>query len=275
MTFTTARRTPSYFSRFGLIRQAILGLSLSLLAFTVQASRYEDGLMAYAVGNFTQAGEDFMAAAEAGDAGAEHMLMRMFEENKLYAENLQAETLKWTRRAAEKGVVHAQYSLGKLYAQQVATAKDAVEWLNRAAEQGHPDAYYQLGLLFANGAGEVRANANESTRLFQIAASEFDVYAQKGSADAQYKLAGMYQKGLGMKVNMKLALKWLEKSALQGHAMAQLSLGRIFALGVDVPRDTHQARYWLELAAAQGLQDAEILLSALQETDTTVALAFK
>jgi len=267
-TQKVARRTVGGF------RKAILGLSLSVLAFGAQANAYEDGLMAYAVGNYVKAGQEFMAAADAGDAGAEHMLMRLFEENKLYAKDLQAETLKWTRKAAEKGVVHAQYSLGNIYAQKQGNVKAAVEWYRKAAAQGHPDAYYKLGEIFSKGGKDVSADAQESRLQYQIAASEFDVYAQKGSADAQFKLASMYQKGQGMNVNMKLALKWMEKSALQGHVLAQLNLGRMFAKGIDVPRDSYQARYWLDLAAAQGEQDAVVLLSELKASEnTTVALA--
>ncbi|NOX91630.1 MAG: sel1 repeat family protein [Gammaproteobacteria bacterium] len=248
-------------------------MSLSVAAFGAQADLYEDGLMAYAVGNYVKAGQHFMSAADAGIVGAEHMLMRLFEENKLYARDIQAETLKWTRRAAEKGVVHAQLSLGKIYAEKQGDVKTAVEWYRKAAAQGHPDAYYQLGAVFAKGAKEVGANAQESRRLYQIAASEFDVFAQKGSADAQYKLAGMYRQGLGVKSDMVLTLKWMEKSALQGYALAQSSLGRLYAEGVDVPRDTRQARYWLSLAAAQGEQDAVVALNELKASeDRKVAL---
>jgi len=261
-------------SATGMFRKAILGLSLSVVAFGAQANLYEDGLMAYAVGNYVKASQDFMGAADEGNAGAEHMLMRLFEENKIYAKDLQAETLKWTRKAAEKGVIHAQFALGKIYAEKQDNVKAAVEWYRKAAEQGHPDAYYQLAAVFAKGAKDLRADAQESLRLYQIAASEFDVFAQKGSADAQFKLASMYQQGLGMKVNMELAMKWMEKSALQGHVLAQLNLGRMFAKGIDVPRDTHQARYWLDLAAAQGEQDAVVLLSEMKATgNTTIALA--
>jgi uncharacterized protein len=257
----------------GMFRKAVLGLALGTLTFAAQADSYEDGLMAYAVGNFAEAGRHFMDAADAGTAGAEHMLMRLFAENKLQAKDLQAETLKWTYKAAEKGVVHAQYSLANIYAEKQGDVKAAVEWYRKAAAQGHPDAYYKLGEIFAKGGKEVSADAQQSRLQYQIAASEFDVYAQKGSADAQFKLANMYQQGLGMKVNMTLAMKWMEKSALQGHVLAQLSLGRLFAQGIDVPRDTYQARFWLDLAAAQGQQDATVLLGKLNANeDAKVAL---
>jgi len=274
MIFAPRRTQNTTRSISGIFRKAILGLSLSVATFGAQANLYEEGLMAYAVGNYTKAGQYFMEAADAGNAGAEHMLMRLFEENKLYARDLQAATLKWTRKAAEKGVAIAQFSLGKIYAEKQGDVKTAVVWYRKAAAQGHPDAYYQLGAVFAEGAKEVHTDAEESRRLYQIAASEFDVFAQKGSADAQYKLAGMYQQGLGVKTDMVLTLKWMEKSALQGHALAQLSLGRMYAEGIDVPHDTRQARYWLNLAAAQGEQAAIVALNRLKEKDDTkVALA--
>jgi TPR repeat protein len=258
----------------GHAKKWFLGLLLSAAAFNAQADLYEDGLMAYAVGNFNKAGELFMAAAEAGNDGAEHMLMRLFSENRLYAHDLAGETLKWTRKAAEKGVMQAQVALADIYAEKQGNFKAAVEWYRKAAAQGHPDAYYKLAKILETGGENVQANAGESVRLFRIAASEYDVYAQQGSADAQYTLAGMYQQGMGVKKNIAMALKWWEKSALQGHALAQLSLGQLYARGEGVDRDTLQAKYWLNLAAAQGVHEAELLLAELKDVDSNnLALA--
>ena len=215
-----------------------------------------------------------MQAADEGNVGAEHMLMRLFSENRIYAKDLAQETLKWTRKAAEKGVMQAQYALADIYAEKQGDAKAAVEWYRKAADQGHAEAYYKLGAIYENGAKDVKADAQESTRMYQIAASEMDVFAQKGSADAQHVLAGMYQQGQGVKKDMAMALRWWEKAAMQGHAVAQLSLGRLYARGGDVQRDTNLAAYWLDLAAAQGEQDAVVLLSELKSAEgTNIALA--
>jgi TPR repeat protein len=255
-------------------KQLFIGLSLGAAAMTVQADAYEDGLMAYAVGNFDDAGHAFMQAADEGNTGAEHMLMRMFSENKIYAKDLAQETLKWTRKAADSGVMQAQYALADLYAEKQGNVKAAVEWYRKAADQGHAEAYYKLGAIYENGAKGVKTDAQESLRLYQIAASEMDVFAQKGSADAQNVLAGMYQKGEGVKKDIAMALRWWEKAALQGHALAQLSLGRLYAAGEDVQRDTYQAAYWLDLAAAQGQKEAVAMLDDLNAAEkTNVALA--
>ena len=164
--------------------------------------------------------------------------------------------------------------MADIYAEKQGNAKAAVEWYRKAAEQGHAEAYYKLGALYEHGANGVVANAEESMRLYQIAASEMDVFAQKGSADAQNVLAGMYQQGQGVKKDVAMALRWWEKAALQGNVLAQLSLGRLYTQGEDVLHDSNQATFWLNMAAAQGEQEAVALLDALKsKANTNIALA--
>jgi len=258
-------------SRFA--TRLICGLVLGASAFSAQADNYEDGLMAFAVGNFQEAGRLFMNSADEGNAGAEHMLMRLFSEGKLYSSSLDNDTLKWTRKAAERGIAQAQFALGELYIKRD-DAKSAVTWYRKAIVQGHPGAYYKLGQLLEKGAAGLSADRNESRHLFSIAASEFDVHAQKGDATAQNTLASMYEKGQGMNKNIKMAAKWYDAAARQGYALAQLNLGRLYASGNGVPRSTYQAAYWLDLAAAQGLREAQILLSEIKRSGKdSVALA--
>ncbi|MBL1277153.1 MAG: sel1 repeat family protein [Ectothiorhodospiraceae bacterium] len=254
-------------------KKVVVGLSFAVAAMSAQADYYEDGLMAYAIGNYAAAGHAFMQAADAGNEGAEHMLMRMFSEKKMYANDVAKETLKWTRKAAEKGVMQAQFALANIYSEQ-ANAEAAVSWYRKAAQQGHAEAHYKLGAIYEHGANGVSSDADESVRMYQIAASDMDVFAQKGDSDAQNLLAGMYQQGQGVNKDMTLALRWWEKSALQGNMLAQMSLGRLYARGNDVDRDTRLASYWLDLAAAQGSQEAATLLAEMDsETETTIAFA--
>lgn len=255
-------------------KKFLAALVLGACAFNAQANLYEDGLVAYAVGNFAEAGNLLMSAAEQGDPGAEQMLMRMFSEGKLFAADPEKETLKWTRKAAEQGYMQAQYALAELYANKLGDTKAAVEWYSKAADQGHPDAYFKLASILENGAKDVKADGAKSTQLYQIAASEYDVFAQKGDSNSQNSLASMYEKGQGVKKNMELAFKWYEKAALQGHALAQLSMGRLYLAGDAIPVDTLQASYWLDMAAAQGVHEAEVMLSQIKgKGDKVLALA--
>ncbi len=87
------------------IKTALCGLMLGTVALSAQADSYDDGLMAFAVGNFAEAGQQFMIAAEQGSSGAEHMLMRLLTEGKIHTTDLDRDTLKWTQKAAKYGIM--------------------------------------------------------------------------------------------------------------------------------------------------------------------------
>ncbi|VAW56512.1 hypothetical protein MNBD_GAMMA07-2216 [hydrothermal vent metagenome] len=125
--------------------------------------------------------------------------------------------------------------------------------------------------------------------------------AKKGNSDAQYKLARMYQMGLGIAKNEKEALIWLNKAAAQGHNKAkhkllfieikeqglnearikqldslqqqakgknpdaQYCLGRMYAEGVGVTKDLDKAIIWFNKAAFNGDNEAEDDAIAIEE----------
>ena len=51
--------------------------------------------------------------------------------------------------------------------------------------------------------------------------------AERGDKDAQYNLGSIYETGFGVNVDMKEAVKWYNKAALQGHQVSQLKLGML------------------------------------------------
>ena len=64
------------------------------------------------------------------------------------------EGYKWHRKAAEKGNVEAQYSVGYCYLMGWGveqSRREAARWYLRAAEKGMPQAQYNLGVLYAGG----------------------------------------------------------------------------------------------------------------------------
>ena len=81
--------------------------------------------------------------------------------------------------------------------------------------------------------------------------------AQKGDANAQFKVEQNYQK----------ALKWLKLSAEQKYPEAQFKLGQIHRKGRGVPRDYKQALEWYELAANQGHPKAQFNLGVMYDQE--------
>ena len=55
--------------------------------------------------------------------------------------------------------------------------------------------------------------------------------AEQGDPEAQYRVAIMYQGGLGMAKNDTQAFKWMREAAEKGHALAQHGLGFMYMEG--------------------------------------------
>jgi TPR repeat protein len=64
----------------------------------------------------------------------------------------------------------------------------------------------------------------------------------------------MYDKGLGIPGNDKLAESWYIKAAVQGYRDAQFNLGVFY---VNKRRDYKQASAWFQKAAVQGDVEAQ------------------
>lgn len=81
------------------------------------------------------------------------------------------------------------------------------------------------------------------------AAREFRALAEQGHVGAQYNLAVLYGRGLGVHLDDAQAVRWYTRAAAQGHGGAQYNLGVRYAKGLGVPRDDVRAYEWLSLAA--------------------------
>lgn len=92
----------------------------------------------------------------------------------------------------------------------------------------------------------------------------FYAAAKRGDAEAQYHLAGLYEQGLGVNQNYQRAISWYQKSALQGYQPAQISLAGLYAIGLGIDDDIGQSWTWLTVAERQQAQamitDAKLLL---------------
>ncbi len=69
---------------------------------------------------------------------------------------------------------------------------------------------------------------------FSRALQPLSSLAEEGNADAQYRMAIMYQYGLGVVRNEAMAEKWMRAAADQGHALAQHGMGFMYLEG-DCP----------------------------------------
>jgi len=110
-------------------------------------------------------------------------------------------------------------------------------------------------LLFTIGLNVVTfAQADENTmQIFDGSYSNVIntfTRAKFGDADAQYKIAVMYNTGKIVSKDNQEALKWYRKAAEQGNAYAQNNLAVMYDKGVEnVLEDDIEALKWYLIAA--------------------------
>lgn len=92
---------------------------------------------------------------------------------------------------------------------------------------------------------------------YQAALEEFHPLAEKGHAEAQYKLGVMYDVGKGVSKNDAEAVSWYRKAAEQGYVSAQYALGVLYYNGEGVPQDYEQVYAWFDIVASQGDKEVE------------------
>lgn len=125
---------------------------------------------------------------------------------------------------------------------------------------------YRLAVIFLTCAFPALATADYARGLaayksgdYATAHQEWLAAAELGEARAQYRLADLYETGLGVARDFHEASKWYRQAAHQGHPVAQHMIGLTYAYGLGVPRDAVAAHMWLTLAAASGDPNAQAM----------------
>ncbi|HTC20572.1 MAG TPA: tetratricopeptide repeat protein [bacterium] len=99
-------------------------------------------------------------------------------------------------------------------------------------------------------------NYGEAFQWFQLAANA-------GSAEGQYRVGYCYLTGQGVRLDEELAVKWLHRAADQGDARSEFNLGNCYEKGWGVLLSLDDAKKWYQAAAQQGFKAAENALKRL------------
>jgi TPR repeat protein len=84
-----------------------------------------------------------------------------------------------------------------------------------------------------------------------LAVKEFRAAAEAGNADAQFNMALMYERGIGVIKDEQESVVWYRKSAEQGNSNAQFNLAVMYENGRGTAVDYDQANQWYRKAAVQ------------------------
>jgi len=232
--------------------------------------------------------------AEAGDINAQFNLGVAYYYGKGVTQDKEKGCV-WYRRAAEQGLLVAQYRLG-CEREAEGDLIEAYKWYHHAAILGYPAAQEKLKELAANGDVVAKAalktwseiqdmlkKANTGDRDAQgflgheyangpanrrgVPLDDKEAYkwwlkaADQGLADAQYMVGAWYCNGRGVEKDIEIGLKWLQKSIGQGNAAAQYFLGKTYAEGQGVDKNESAAFEWYQKAAEQWYPAAIVQLA--------------
>jgi len=110
-----------------------------------------------------------------------------------------------------------------------------------------------------------------SRKDYATAMKEYRPLAERGNAEAQYRVGRMYEFGQGVSQDKAQGIAWIRKAAAQNHADAQQELGFVYATGDGVKQDDVQAVAWFRKAAVQGDATAQYNLGLLYAKGQGVA----
>jgi TPR repeat protein len=184
----------------------LLLLCISLLTIgcsNVTEKDFDDGMQAYARGDFATAMKKWKPLAEDGNVSAQTNLGVMYYQGRgMEAPNYQ-EALRWYRIAAMQGYPDAQFNLGLAHMEGKGVARDfneAVRWYKMAGENGYLQAQIMLADMYLKGQG-IAADQKEAAVWYGLA-------AEQGSAVAQYVLGNMHISGNGVSPDLVQAMRW-------------------------------------------------------------------
>jgi localization factor PodJL len=130
-----------------------------------------------------------------------------------------------------------------------------------AAQAGDPGAAYEVAIRFLQS-----RNAADHPK----AAPWLDRAAQAGLAPAQFRLASLYEKGLGVRKNPSEARRLYLAAAAAGHAKAMHNLAVLYTHGIDAAPDYAAAVEWFRKAASYGTVDSMYNLGILYARGTGI-----
>ncbi|KAJ1561742.1 hypothetical protein HK405_002991, partial [Cladochytrium tenue] len=164
----------------------------------------------------------------------------------------------WLRAGAAAGQPAAQFCLALCFYNRIGVAFDgtaAFRWCEAAARGGVAGAQNVLGNLHVEGTGCAAASARAGLRWYIRA-------AERKEAAAIYNIGTLFERGLGVEVDVVQALEWYRRAAAFGSVNAENILGIFCEQGVGLDRRMpSQAAHHYRTAALAGHPHAQYNLA--------------
>lgn len=232
---------------------AIEMLAVSSKPITKFAPGLNEGLAAYARGDYRAALEKLAPLAEYGVAMAQNTLGKMYLSGQGVSKDYDKAMLLF-RKAANQQLPNAQNNIGVMYAGGLGVPQDfrqAITWFEKAADQDFVNAMLNLVGIYESGTGVDKdpiAAEKWRHRAQGLAPSE-----EKGTVTVELSGSEQYRKGLEFYQGFRFreAFCHLLPAAKEGNPEAQLKLASMYRYGQGGEKDERQAKHWAEKGDAR------------------------
>lgn len=129
--------------------------------------------------------------------------------------------------------------------------------------------------VFASQPDDSAGQVAFKNKDYAAAYREWKPLADRGDANAQFNLAVLYERGLGVRRDFSEAFMLCHLAAAQGLAAAEVELGRMYARGWGTAQRYGEALEWFEKAAEQGDPNGERNVGWLYDQGYGVARDYK
>lgn len=232
---------------------AVRTLAVSSKPITKSFPGLDEGLAAYARGDYRAALEKLAPLAEYGFAMAQNTLGKMYLSGQGVSKDYDKAMLLF-RKAANQQLPNAQNNIGVMYAGGYGVRQDfrqAIAWFEKAADRGFVNAMLNLADIYEQGVGVNKdpvAAEKWRHRAQGLAPSE-----EKGTVTVELSSSEQYRKGLEFYQGFRFreAFCHLLPAAKEGNPEAQLKLASMYRYGQGGEKDERQAKYWAEKSDAR------------------------
>lgn len=178
------------------------------------------------------------------------------------------------QRAADRGDIHSQTQLGKIYLAGRGVEKDeklAFQWFLKAAENRAPivTAWAHLVVMFEQGIGTEKSEEGARKWLDRIMAEK------DYTAGSLHLIGELYHKGIDLPKDFTRAAHYYHMSSIRGKPEAQFDLGQLFWQGSGVPQSPIDAYAWWTLSLDNLFDPSQypytMVKAALKKADKTMS----
>lgn len=160
-------------------------------------------------------------------------------------------------QAADKKLAFAEYNLAIIRHQQQ-PAGNFERLLHQAAAKN----YLPAKLLLA----DYNVLHHSDDQKLKVAADSYAQLASRGYAQAQLRLAYLYEHGIYFRRSYSEAVYWYQQAAKQDNQLAQYLVANMYQLGKLGQPNLTAAKRWYRRAAKQGLVVAQLALGYLEDS---------